>query len=103
MYKERFTIQEIDEKVSWTEGSEDPNIEYDEGLAKAGDIQDAMSALDSNSWDNIDWSSDEILCYPADGSINYRTGEETRTTVVIKGSERYIHWLNNLYQKKEKR
>ena len=103
MYRNRYVIQEIEETTTWTydkDGDGIPDTKYDEGLPMPRDIQDAINALESNHWDSLDIRADEVLCYPADGSINYRTGAESRTTVVIKGDEFDIRCLMDYYFRK---
>jgi hypothetical protein len=100
VYKMRYLIKEIEETTTWTydkDGDGIPDTTYDEGVPSPGDIQDAIKAMQSDSWDSLDIRADEVICYPADGSINYRTGAESRTTVVIKGSENAIERLVSHY------
>jgi hypothetical protein len=105
MYRNRYVIQEIEETTTWTydkDGDGIPDTTYDEGLPMPRDIQDAINALESNHWDSLDIRADEVLCYPADSHIDYRTGNSSRTTVIIKGNEYDIEWMMNLYFHREK-
>lgn len=97
-----FTIRRIYETLTLPpEGVDvdDSCVETDASLPPApASLRDALDALESQCWDDIDDRGDgTLILYPADGSLNYRTGEEIRETVIIKGSERNVRRLVRCY------
>lgn len=101
--KLRYTVHSIEETTVWkhTEG-EDSNHYTDTDVSEKVivDVEDAYAALCSDNWDALDIRSEEVLCYPADGHENFRTGDFTRTTVVVCGSESAISALMDYYFRK---
>ena len=100
--RNRYTIQSIEEKINeHPPPSEDYDIAYDVHIPTCGDVEDAYAALKSNYWDSLDIRADEVICYPADSNIDYRTGERSRTQIIIKGKENAIEHLMDYYFRKE--
>ncbi len=90
-----FTYYIVEEEIRWTGEDEYPDIESEVSETVEADFNDALQQLRSQCWDNIDERGDgTVICYPADGSIDYRTGFETRTQLIIQG--RQPHWTERL-------
>lgn len=101
--RNRFTVQEIERIITFHgEDGEYDNI-YNEGRIAPSDLEDAINALESNCWDNIDEREDTVICYPADSHQNYRTGDYESTQIIIKGAPKDVGRLMNYYHAKEGR
>ncbi len=102
----RYTIRTVEEVITGAtldaldasgEDLTDSHVDVDasdEGTT--GDLSDALAALDSQVWDSLDWDSGRVIGYPADEDVDMRTGDRTRTQVIISGSDEDVDSLRRL-------
>jgi hypothetical protein len=85
--RERFTVKRVTEIITFhrlPDGDTGHEIEYDEGDTEPACLNDALGALEWGCWDSVDCRGDgSIIAYPADRSIDYRTGIEEGKQVII--------------------
>ena len=66
------------------------------------DVRGAIDALESQCWDSVDDRGDgTVICYPADSTQDYRTGDWESTQVILKGDPWKVarlmrHWRGML-------
>ena len=99
--KERFTVQRIDTELLPGEDEET----YDEHPQKKADLREAIDALESNCWDNVDARGDgTIICYPADHPMNMRTGAYEGFQIIVKADKPHnANRLMDLYESRRNR
>jgi hypothetical protein len=95
-YKERFTIRKYEYEI--LPEVSDSVLKDEESYS--GDLSQALDAMHSDNWDNVDEQHNSVICYPADSDHNFRTGEITQTHVVVEADRpENMRRLVNLYDK----
>jgi hypothetical protein len=91
-----FTLYRV-ENVITEESAEHGDYDSSEATpTENADFRDALVALDSDCWDNVDVRQDgTIIAYPADYTQNYRTGAYEGSELII--NSRKPHWGIRLY------
>jgi hypothetical protein len=98
--KERYTITRVDRTIHFY--AEDSHTDEDDSSAPVGgDVRNAVDALNSNTWDNIDERYDCVICYPADSSMNIRTGDYESFQIIIHGAEKDLEHLMSYWNAKK--
>jgi len=120
MPKERFHIIVYEYEIP--EGACDSELIDEEDYH--GDLSTALDALDKECWDHIDerftgegptvylrfdgekiTMHPQVICYPADTSTNYRTGQVTERHVVIEAKTDFQletllnYWRSDAYRR----
>jgi hypothetical protein len=98
--RERFTLTTVEETIyGSTLAGDDDVCDYDQtdvSDAAPADLTDVLRALDSQCWDHVDWADDRIVAYPADGHDDYRTGDHSRTTLIVGGKPHQLERVLSL-------
>jgi hypothetical protein len=96
-YHEYTNVHEVE--------GEDAEIEQEVETEVLGvmTVVDAIKHIrDLGPWDNIQFNGDDAIFYPADGHINYQTGEEERVQVAINGEEEMVAGVVGIIEEAER-
>lgn len=93
--KQRYKITKYEYEVDYV--AADSTLVFTDEYQ--GDLRDALHALDSQCWDDVDQQSETVICYPADWHTDPRTGVVTHTDVAIEAdNERNLERLMNIWE-----
>lgn len=98
-----FTVQEIERTVTWY-GEDDYTDEDDPGKVEPANLREALDALRSQCWDDMDNHGDgTLVLFPADQRMNAQTGAYESTHLIVKGEPHNIERLLRFYYNTEGR
>jgi len=100
MHLAPFTLYRVENTITEESASRGDYATSEPTPETPADLREALDALRSDSWDNIDLTGDgTIIAYPADYTQNTRTGDYEAAELIIHA--RRPEWadrLLNLYE-----
>jgi len=90
-----FTLYRVENVITDESASRGDYASSAATPTESADLREALAALESDCWDNIDERDDgTIICYPADYAQNTRTGDWEADELII--TARRPEWATRL-------